>query len=664
MGDSGFNLPQVTVSEVDGTPRRYAIQELEFPNGSITVSGNKATINGATAIGGAVSGGTAGSVLFINPTNILAQDNSNFFYDDTLNGLFLGSTSTGYQNNGTLNVNGDFYFKSSGLAQTRTITLSRQSGDDAQDHIKIAGGSNPGAGVGSAGNLILTGGTANNSEGQPGYVYVYGGTSDASGDGPVYLAYTEGAAVRGTVICAGSSSVGRMTVYSGTSSTIGLVVKGVALQSASLQEWHTSLAAVVGTITVAGQMTLPNSGSSAGLSIGGDTQLYRRTTNVMALASGDSLEVPTNFAVGNTIDTTIGVRSYASVATGYTGVGVDINMNSATASDRPWGMRFSCTQTGSANYSSALGATGMEGLGINAGSGTAEGTCGGIFYARNSGSGTLVRAVGILINTNENTGAGSVTNSRLLDIAAGGPTITANNQTRISLRFGIAPDPGAFTGTISRLIQVNSDVTGLRSAFHWGTSSTSTANLYLSAANTLKTDGAFVIAGTATLAVVAGAVDAGGSTSFEIPNGAGGTTVDANGECTVDTTASTFNYFATSERVLNPVQSKSITIENPSASEDLSIFYTDDAITVTKIVFVITGSTSVTTTIRHGTDRSAAGTEIVTGGTVANNSTTGNVVTSFNDATVVADAFIWLETTALSSTPTSLSVTIFYTQDA
>lgn len=162
-----------------------------------------------------------------------------------------------------------------------------------------------------------------------------------------------------------------------------------------------------------------------------------------------------------------------------------------------------------------------------------------------------------------------------------------------------------------------------------------------------------------------GVHDFGGATSLEIPNDAGGTTVDASGEICIDTTSRTLNFYdGTLEAVLNPIQSKTITIPDPSASEDITLPYFDDAITITKIVFVITGSTSVTATVRHGTDRSATGTEVVTGGTVVNSTTTGNVVTSFDDATVPADSFLWLETTALSGTPTSLSITIFYRQDA
>ena len=36
-----------------------------------------------TSIGDTIPGGTAGSVLFLGPGSTLAQDNANFFYDDT-----------------------------------------------------------------------------------------------------------------------------------------------------------------------------------------------------------------------------------------------------------------------------------------------------------------------------------------------------------------------------------------------------------------------------------------------------------------------------------------------------------------------------------------------------------------------------------------------------
>lgn len=122
------------------------------------------------------------------------------------------------------------------------------------------------------------------------------------------------------------------------------------------------------------------------------------------------------------------------------------------------------------------------------------------------------------------------------------------------------------------------------------------------------------------------------------------------------------NYFASVSGVL---ESKSITVLNPGATEDDSMFFTDIAITVQKMVAVLTGSStpSVTWTLRHSTDRSAAGNEVVTSGTTTTSTTTGSVVTTFNDATIPANSFVWLETTAQSGTVGSINISVQYTKD-
>jgi hypothetical protein len=110
-----------------------------------------------------------------------------------------------------------------------------------------------------------------------------------------------------------------------------------------------------------------------------------------------------------------------------------------------------------------------------------------------------------------------------------------------------------------------------------------------------------------------------------------------------------------------PVQSKSLTLLTPTSSDDISLWQTATALTITRLAVVLTGSTpSVTWTLRHGTDRNATGTEVVTGGTTTTATTTPEVITSFNDATVDANAFIWFETTAKSGTVNSLSLTVEY----
>ncbi len=110
---------------------------------------------------------------------------------------------------------------------------------------------------------------------------------------------------------------------------------------------------------------------------------------------------------------------------------------------------------------------------------------------------------------------------------------------------------------------------------------------------------------------------------------------------------------------------KHITIESPTASEDISHFFSNRAITITEMRAVLVqsaASPSVTWTVRHGTDRSAAGAEVVTGGTVTTSETTGSDVVSFNDATIIADSFVWIVTTASTNTQ-QIHITIFYTED-
>ena len=111
-------------------------------------------------------------------------------------------------------------------------------------------------------------------------------------------------------------------------------------------------------------------------------------------------------------------------------------------------------------------------------------------------------------------------------------------------------------------------------------------------------------------------------------------------------------------------RSKSITVETPTASENISMFFTPVAITVTQITSVIRGTTSVSFDIQHGTSRATpTGTGVVGTDVVCNNSTTGVVTTAFTDETIPANSFVWLTTSALNGTPTELNVTVDYTED-
>lgn len=98
-------------------------------------------------------------------------------------------------------------------------------------------------------------------------------------------------------------------------------------------------------------------------------------------------------------------------------------------------------------------------------------------------------------------------------------------------------------------------------------------------------------------------------------------------------------------------------VESPSGSERIVWFRTYVATTVNEINAVLNGSStpSVTFTIRFDADRSAAGTELLTGGRVLTNTTTG-VSYAPDVTTIPADVWVWLETTAQSGTVLEMTI--------
>jgi hypothetical protein len=105
---------------------------------------------------------------------------------------------------------------------------------------------------------------------------------------------------------------------------------------------------------------------------------------------------------------------------------------------------------------------------------------------------------------------------------------------------------------------------------------------------------------------------------------------------------------------------KTITIEAPTATENLTIFRTDVAITVVEVIAVSRGtSPSTTYQLKHSTDRSAAGSNLTTSAATTS-TTTGNVATLSVPA-IAADSWVWLTTSAATGTSVVLTIDIRYT---
>jgi len=112
--------------------------------------------------------------------------------------------------------------------------------------------------------------------------------------------------------------------------------------------------------------------------------------------------------------------------------------------------------------------------------------------------------------------------------------------------------------------------------------------------------------------------------------------------------------------------SKGITIESPVTSDEFTIFFTNEAITISEMRGVVRGtSPDVTWTIRHdNTSRADTGIEVVTAGTQTTSQTSGSDVTAFDDETIPADSFVWIEIDDASGTSDDeVAVTIIFTVD-
>jgi hypothetical protein len=160
-----------------------------------------------------------------------------------------------------------------------------------------------------------------------------------------------------------------------------------------------------------------------------------------------------------------------------------------------------------------------------------------------------------------------------------------------------------------------------------------------------------------------GVYDFGGATSFEIPNGAGGTTVDTDGEICVDTTSGTVNYYdGTAERVLVPLISKAIYVESPVAADDIPVIRVDADSTIIKVVYAISGGTNWVGQIQEASDAQGTGAADTQ---AADSTVTGNTtVTTFSNASFDAGDYFYLKTTSVSGSVDWLHVTLYYRQDA
>lgn len=157
--------------------------------------------------------------------------------------------------------------------------------------------------------------------------------------------------------------------------------------------------------------------------------------------------------------------------------------------------------------------------------------------------------------------------------------------------------------------------------------------------------------------------DGTGSRTLVVPGG----TINLNSAANDSTVLSFYydgNSYAWRDDAKTNFYAKS-TWETPTAADNIYMWQTDVAITVSKVTGVVRGSSpSVTYQINFASDyTSGSPTTLFSSGQVLTNTTTGAVVTSFADATIPAGSHIWITTSAESGTTDGIGITLKYTID-
>ena len=101
-------------------------------------------------------------------------------------------------------------------------------------------------------------------------------------------------------------------------------------------------------------------------------------------------------------------------------------------------------------------------------------------------------------------------------------------------------------------------------------------------------------------------------------------------------------------------------LSSPQANDRRILLRAPHALTISRVDAVLTGgsSPSVSLSLRHGADVSAAGTAATTDPITVTSTTSGTASTSFQSPNIPAGHWLWLQVTAASGSPAGLTVSI------
>lgn len=130
-----------------------------------------------------------------------------------------------------------------------------------------------------------------------------------------------------------------------------------------------------------------------------------------------------------------------------------------------------------------------------------------------------------------------------------------------------------------------------------------------------------------------------------------------------DTAVTDDNFAYQSDLHTKPILRAATTIKSPEVGDDVPLFFTPVAITITNSNSYIRGATSVTYNIKHALTANDDGSNVFSSDIVENSITGSSHTTGFIDATIPANSYVWLDVTGVSGTPSWFSLTLIYEED-
>ena len=103
-----------------------------------------------------------------------------------------------------------------------------------------------------------------------------------------------------------------------------------------------------------------------------------------------------------------------------------------------------------------------------------------------------------------------------------------------------------------------------------------------------------------------------------------------------------------------------LSMPSPQVNDRRILLRAPQVLTISRVDAVLTGGTSpsVSFSLRHGADVSAAGTAATTDPITVTSTTTGSASASFQSPTIPSGHWLWLQVTAASGSPQGLTVSI------